>query len=62
MLVLARHPDEIVMIGDDIEVMVVEVRGDKVKLGFKAPAGVPVHRKEVWLAIKEQATPTPPTV
>ena len=52
MLVLTRHKDECVMIGDDIVVMVLEIRGDKVRLGFDAPTDVPVHRREVWLAIR----------
>ena len=52
MLVLTRHRDECVMIGDDIVVMVLEIRGDKVRLGFDAPTDVPVHRREVWLAIR----------
>jgi carbon storage regulator len=54
MLVLKRGADESVMIGDDVEVMVTEVRGDKVKLGFIAPIGVLVYRKEVWLRIKRE--------
>lgn len=54
MLVLSRKNDESVRIGDDIVVTVVEIRGDKVRLGFRAPTEVPVHREEVWLAIKEQ--------
>ena len=47
MLVLTRKQDEVVCIGDGIEVMVVEVRGDKVRLGIKADASIPIHRKEV---------------
>lgn len=54
MLVLSRQRDETIMIGDDIEVTVVDVRGDKVRLGIKAPAGVPVHRKEVYLDIQRE--------
>lgn len=52
MLVLSRRKDEVIMIGDDIEVMVVDVRGGKVSLGIKTPDGVRVDRKEVWLKIK----------
>jgi len=52
MLVLSRQTDESIMIGDDIEVMIVDVRGDKVRLGIKAPADIDVHRKEVYEAIK----------
>jgi carbon storage regulator len=60
MLVLARNPDQSVMVGDDIEVMVVGVRGDKVKLGFTAPDNVAVHRKEVWLAIQREKRASEP--
>ncbi|MDG2054518.1 MAG: carbon storage regulator CsrA [Phycisphaerales bacterium] len=52
MLVLSRHRDETIMIGDDIELTVVDIRGDKVRLGIKAPVQVAVHRKEVYDAIK----------
>jgi carbon storage regulator len=52
MLVLSRKTDESIFIGDDIEVMIVEIRGDKVRLGVKAPANLPVHRQEVYEAIK----------
>lgn len=52
MLVLTRQVDEAIMIGDTVEVTIVEVRGNKVRLGVRAPAGVPVHRKEVYLAIQ----------
>ena len=47
MLVLSRHTDEVVKIGDDIEVMVVEVRGDRVRLGFTAPSKTKIYRKEL---------------
>jgi carbon storage regulator len=47
MLVLSRKHSQSVVIGDDIEVMVVDIRGDKVRLGFKAPEWTPVHRKEI---------------
>jgi len=42
------------MIGDDIEITVVDIRGDKVRLGISAPSSVPVHRKEVYEAIKRE--------
>lgn len=51
MLVLSRHREESIMIGDDVRVMIVEMRGDKVRLGIDAPLEVPVHRKEVFDAI-----------
>jgi len=54
MLVLSRQRDETIMIGDDIELTVVDIRGDKVRLGIKAPAHVAVHRKEVYEAIRKE--------
>ncbi|MFK7960263.1 MAG: carbon storage regulator CsrA [Phycisphaerales bacterium] len=54
MLVLSRHRDETVMIGDEIELTVVDIRGDKVRIGIKAPTRVPVHRKEVYEAIRRE--------
>lgn len=53
MLVLSRLVDETIMIGDDIEITIVDIRGDKVRIGIAAPSRVPVHRKEVYLAIKQ---------
>lgn len=53
MLVLTRSVNEAIMIGDGIEVTIVEVKGGKVRIGIAAPASVPVHRKEVYLAIKQ---------
>ncbi len=47
MLVLSRKLNEAIKIGQDIEIVVLEVRGDRVKLGFVAPAEVPIHRREV---------------
>lgn len=54
MLVLSRQRDETIMIGDDIEITVVDIRGDKVRLGINAPKDVSVHRKEVYEAIKRE--------
>lgn len=54
MLVLSRQRDETIMIGDHIEVTVVDVRGDKVRIGINAPTSVAVHRKEVYDAIKKE--------
>jgi|SRR5947209_8349972 len=54
MLVLTRHKDETIMIGDDIEVTVVDIRGDKVRIGINAPKEVSVHRKEVYEAIRRE--------
>jgi carbon storage regulator len=54
MLVLSRHRDESIMIGDDIVVTIVDIRGDKVRLGIEAPNDVPVHRQEVYEAIQRE--------
>ena len=54
MLVLSRQRDETIMIGDEVQVTVVDIRGDKVRLGINAPAHIPVHRKEVYEAIKRE--------
>lgn len=54
MLVLSRQRDEIIMIGDDVEITIVDIRGDKVRIGITAPAHIPVHRKEVYEAIKRE--------
>lgn len=54
MLVLSRHKDESIMIGDDIVITIVDIRGDKVRLGIAAPPHVPVHRQEVYDAIKRE--------
>lgn len=51
MLVLSRHRDEQIKIGADVTITVVEIRGDKVRLGIDAPQDVPVHRREVFDAI-----------
>jgi carbon storage regulator len=54
MLVLSRQRDESIMIGDDVEITIVEVRGDKVRLGITAPREIPVHRREVYDAIQAE--------
>ena len=65
MLVLSRKKDESIRIRDDITITIVEVRGDKVRLGITAPKDVPVHRQEVYEAIRREelraAEATPPT-
>src|SRR5690349_1567023 len=53
-VILSRQRDEAVMIGDDIRVTVVDIRGDRVRLGIEYPRGVSVHRKEVYEAIKRE--------
>ena len=54
MLVLTRKSNESVVLGNDIEVKVLSVRGDQVSLGFSAPSGVSIHRKEVYEAIQAE--------
>ena len=53
MLVLARRVNQSIMIGDDIEIVIVDIKGDQVKIGLKAPKNVSVHRAEVYKEIKE---------
>jgi cytosine deaminase len=59
MLVLARQKDQSIIIGDDIEVTVVDIRGDKVRLGINAPRQISVHRKEVYELVKKGVTKSP---
>lgn len=54
MLVLSRQRDETIMIGDEIEITVVDIRGDKIRLGISAPSRIAVHRKEVYEAIRKE--------
>ncbi|MEM1108307.1 MAG: carbon storage regulator CsrA [Planctomycetota bacterium] len=54
MLVLSRQRDETIMIGDEVEITVVDIRGDKVRLGINAPRTIQVHRKEVYEAIQRE--------
>ena len=54
MLVLSRQRDESIMIGDDVEITIVDVRGDKVRLGITAPKTIPVHRREIYDAIQRE--------
>jgi carbon storage regulator len=54
MLVLSRQRDESIMIGDDVEITIVDVRGDKVRLGITAPKHIPVHRREIYDAIQRE--------
>lgn len=54
MLVLSRQRDESIIIGDNVVVTIVDVRGDKVRLGIEAPIEIPVHRQEVYEAIQRE--------
>lgn len=61
MLVLSRKKNESIVINDDITIVVVEIRGDKVRLGVEAPKEVPVHRREVFDAITRPEPNVSPT-
>lgn len=52
MLVLSRHINESIMVGDDVVIKVLAIKGDKVRIGIQAPNATPVHRQEVYDAIK----------
>lgn len=54
MLVLSRHVDEVIRIGDDIRVVLISIRGDKVRIGIDAPADVQVHRQEIYELIEKE--------
>ncbi len=54
MLVLSRQKDESIMIGDEVEITIVDVRGNKVRLGITAPKSIAVHRREVYEAIQRE--------
>ncbi len=54
MLVLARRSNQSIIIGDDIEIVIVDIKGDQVKIGVKAPKNVSVHRAEVYKEIQEE--------
>jgi len=54
MLVLSRQKNEAIMIGDEVEIIVVDIRGDRVRLGITAPQEIPVHRKEIYEAIRRE--------
>ena len=54
MLVLSGQRDESIMVGDDVEITIIDVRGDKVRLGIIAPKNIPVHRREIYDAIKRE--------
>lgn len=54
MLVLSRQRDESIMIGDNVQITIVDIRGDKVRLGIVAPAEIAVHRKEIYDAIQRE--------
>ena len=51
MLVLSRRKNESIMVGEDVQIMIVGIRGDKIRLGITAPKSIPVHRMEVYESI-----------
>ena len=61
MLVLSRKHGERIKIGRDVTLVVVEIRGDRVRLGFEAPPGVPIHREEVFRAIQRELIANTPS-
>ena len=56
MLVLSRQKNESIMVGDNVEVVIVDVRGNRVRLGISAPKHIPVHRREIYEAIHREKT------
>jgi carbon storage regulator len=54
MLVLSRKKDQFIVVGDNIRIVVVEIRKDKVRIGVEAPKDVKIDREEIWLKIKEE--------
>lgn len=57
MLVLSRRKNESIMVGEDVEIVITDVRGDRVRLGITAPKYVPVHRREIYEAIHREKAP-----
>ena len=57
MLVLSRKLDEVIRIGDDIQIKIIEIKGDKVRVGIDAPKNVQVHREEIYEAIQKESKP-----
>ena len=53
MLVLSRKVNESIIVGDNVEITIVRIRGDKIRLGIKAPKEIPVHRKEIYELIQQ---------
>jgi carbon storage regulator len=60
MLVLTRKSNQSIMIGDDVEVSVLSIMGEKVRIGIQAPRDVPVFRREVYLEIQQEQVASPP--
>ncbi len=58
MLILTRRLGESIMIGDDIQIVVLGIRGNQIRLGVRAPKSTSVHREEIWLRIQEEKKPS----
>ncbi len=58
MLVLSRRRDESIMVGEDIEIMIIDIHGNKVRVGIAAPKCVPVHRREIYETIRREKAKT----
>lgn len=54
MLILTRKVDEKIIVDEDIVITIVEIRGDRVKLGFDAPHDIAIHRQEIWIQFNEE--------
>jgi len=54
MLVLSRRKEESIIIGDDVKITIVDIRGNKVRLGITAPREISVHREEIWMTIQKE--------
>ncbi len=54
MLILSRKENEVIRVGDEVVIRIMQIRGDSVRVGIQAPGDVTVHRQEVWLAIKRE--------
>ena len=54
MLALARKINQSIMIGNDVEITLLEIKGDQIKIGIKAPKNVPIYRKEIYAQIQEE--------
>ena len=54
MLLLSRHKNESIMVGNDVEIFIVDIHGGRVRLGIKAPENIPVHRREIYDAIERE--------